>query len=67
MSQKVRDYVSQPYSRTGNIIILNTSIDKFLGRSVDDKKERLTKRRLNTVLIQTSHRCAKELRLMFFF
>ena len=36
-SLNVRDHVSQPYSTTGNIIVLNIVIFKFLGRSRGDK------------------------------
>ena len=32
----VRDHVSQPYSTTGNIIVLNILIYKFLDRSLED-------------------------------
>ena len=36
-SFNVRDHVSQPYSRTGNIIVLYILIFKLLERSLEDK------------------------------
>ena len=36
-SLNVRDHVSQPYSTTGNIIVLCISILKFLERSLEDE------------------------------
>ena len=36
-SLNVRDHVSQPYSTTGNIIVLYILIFKFLGKSQEDK------------------------------
>ena len=36
-SFNVRDHVSQPYSRTGNFIVLYILIFKFLERSLEDK------------------------------
>ena len=52
-SLNVRDHVSQPYSTTGNIIVLNILIFRFLERNLEDlehitiRKQRQIEERLH--------------------